>query len=320
MHDKRSVVIAPLAFLLALILISSGLRLLAAPPIAERVEIRRDTFGVPHILAHDVEAAGYGFGYAMAEDHAEWMGRRYLLARGEASRHFGATQLESDLAMQRLDNREAGRRAFRKETGKNFRRWLEGFAAGVNQYVATHRDKLPPWMPVVEPSDPLVFSRRGSGEGSLQPPALLLQKYGTSAPDDVTPAGEFGSNALALSGTRTTSGRPILLGNPHLDWNALYWEAHVTIPRRLNFYGSTLVGIPVLRAGFNDHLGYVQTNNAPDVGDIYELPLVPGHSDMFLHNGRQHRVNRREVTVDVRQTDGTIDTIRREYEETSWGP
>jgi acyl-homoserine-lactone acylase len=328
MRDQWSVVFAPLACLLGLILIGSGSKLLSAPPIAERVEIRRDTFGVPHILANDVEAAGYGFGYAMAEDHAASIGQRYLLARGEAARHLGDVRLgpnlpsvqESDLAMQRLDNRAAARKAFREETGTDFRRWLEGFAAGVNQYVTTHREKVPPWMPVVEPWDPLAMSRVASGRAALQPPSLLLQKYGTRASDAGMPVGESGSNALALAGTRTTSGRPILLGNPHLNWNLLYWEAHVTIPRRLNFYGSTLVGIPVLRAGFNDHLGYVQTDNAPDLQDIYALPLVPGQSEMFLHDGRTRRINRREVTVDVRRNDGTIETIRREYEETSFGP
>ena len=91
---------------------------------------------------------------------------------------------------------------------------------------------------------------------------------------------EPGSNALALSGTKTTSGRPILLGNPHLSWSSLYWEAHVTVRDRVNFYGSTLVGIPALRAGFNDRVGYVQTNNGPDLQDIYALPLAPGRRRM----------------------------------------
>jgi acyl-homoserine-lactone acylase len=53
---------------------------------------------------------------------------------------------------------------------------------------------------------------------------------------------------------------PLLLGNPHLRWAERYWEAHVRVPGRLDFYGSTLAGIPVLRAGFNADVAYVQTN------------------------------------------------------------
>ena len=298
---------------------------------AGRVEIRRDTFGVPHILAADEHAAGFGFGYAMAEDHAAEIGRRYLQARGEAARHFGAGYAGSDLAMRRFDNRGAARRALDDEIGRGFRRWLTGFAAGVNRYVATHRDAVPAFMPVIEPSDPLAYGRMFGILAAVRPPAELLEKYpsllltadaagraGHQA--DEAAADEVGSNALALAGTRTLSGRPVLLGNPHLSWSTLYWEAHVTIPGRINFYGSTLVGIPVLRAGFNDRLGYVQTNNAPDLEDIYSLPLVPGQPNLFVHDRRERRVDRRQVVVDVLEADGTMTSTQRDYEHTDLGP
>ena len=276
---------------------------------------------MPHILAEDEEAGGFGFGYAMAEDHAVELGRRYLQARGEAARHFGAGELESDFAMRRFDNRGAARRALDDDIGGRFRRWLDGFAAGVNAYAAGHRDTLPSWMPVVEPSDPLAYGRMFAVLAASRPPSRLLQKYGAAAPAlSVTPVDEAGSNAFALAGKKTTSGYPILLGNPHLGWSALYWEAHVTVPDRINFYGSTLVGMPVLRAGFNDRLGYVQTNNAPDLEDIYALPLVAGQPDTFMHRGREQSMERRVVAADVMQPDGSVVTEQREYEETSIGP
>jgi acyl-homoserine-lactone acylase len=290
------------------------------------VEIRRDTFGVPHILARDEENAGFGFGYAMAEDHAVELGRRYLQARGEAARHFGASEADTDFAMRRLDNRAAARLAYEENTGRRFRAWLRGFAAGINRYIAAHRDELPAWMPVVEPSDPLAYGRMFGILAALQTPRRLVEKYPPAIPSPPTPADAEqvdepdGSNALALAGTRTRSGRPILLGNPHLAWSSLYWEAHVTVPGRVNFFGSTLVGIPALRAGFNDRLGYVQTNNGPDLQDIYALPLVPGQPHAFLHNGRPHTIGRRRVVVELKQPDGSMTMEEREYEETPLGP
>jgi acyl-homoserine-lactone acylase len=317
-------------------LASAAMLLASSPPLhgqrwaADCAEIRRDTFGIPHIVAEHEEAAGFAFGYAMAEDHAIEIGRRYLQARGEAARHFGASDSDADFAMRRLDNRAAARRAFAEQTGRRFRRWLQGFAAGVNQYVAEHRETLPAWMPVVEPWDPLAYGRMFGILAALRAPSRLVEKYpAASSSNVVTTTGdatdervtdEPGSNAVALGGTRTTSGRPILLGNPHLGWASLYWEAHVTIPGRVNFYGSTLVGIPVLRAGFNDRLGYVQTNNGPDLEDIYALPLVPGRSDAFLHNGRAREIVRRRVAVEVKQPDGTLAVEQREYEDTRFGP
>jgi acyl-homoserine-lactone acylase len=320
---------AGVAAVAAVIVIASGPAVYGQR--AGRVEIRRDTFGVPHILAADEHAAGFGFGYAMAEDHAAEIGRRYLQARGEAARHLGAGYAESDLAMRRFDNRGAARRALAEETGGGFRRWLAGFAAGVNRYVATHRDAVPAFMPVIEPSDPLAYGRMFGILAAVRPPAELLEKYPSpvltvnaaaraSYPADEAARGEIGSNAFAIAGTKTLSGRPILLGNPHLSWSSLYWEAHVAIPGRINFYGSTLVGIPVLRAGFNDRLGYVQTNNAPDLDDIYSLPLVAGRPDLFLHDRRERRIARRQVAVDVLEADGTIATVQRDYEETDLGP
>ena len=222
--------------------------------------------------------------------------------------------------MRRFDNRAAARRALSNDVGRRFRRWLQGFAAGVNAYVADRRDSLPAWMPVVEPSDPLAYGRMFGALAASRPPGRLLQKYG-SAPILTSGAGdEAGSNAVALAGAKTTSGRPILLGNPHLGWASLYWEAHVNVPGRINFYGSTLVGIPVLRAGFNDRLGYVQTNNAPDLEDIYALPLSAERPGVFVHNGRERRIERRLVAAEVKQPDGSLSIEQREYEETPLGP
>ena len=257
-----------------------------AHPLSSRVTITRDTFGVPHIVARDEEAAAFAFGYAMAEDHAAELGRRYLAARGESARHFGPGSADSDFAMARLRNREAARDALRTVSG-DFRAWLRAFAAGVNAYVARHRDKVPAWMPVVEPSDPLAYGRMGAVTGALAPPRELLRKYpAPGAPAHVPPPGadeegETGSNAFALAGSKTTVGVPLLLGNPHLRWSELYWEAHVTVPGEIDFYGSTLVGIPVLRAGFNDRLAYVQTNNAPDQEDIHRFARDPASEADF---------------------------------------
>ena len=138
---RRRVVAA--ALVIAVVLVATGPPLYGARPLADRAEIRRDTFGVPHIVAEDEEAGGFAFGYAMAEDHAAEIGRRYLQARGEAARHFGPGEVDADLAIRRFDNRAAARRALADEIGRRFRRWLQGFAAGINAYVADHRESVP---------------------------------------------------------------------------------------------------------------------------------------------------------------------------------
>jgi acyl-homoserine-lactone acylase len=76
----------------------------------------------------------------------------------------------------------------------------------------------------------------------------------------------------------------------------------------------------VLRAGFNDRLGYVQTNNAPDLEDIYSLSLVPGRPDLFVHDGRERRIDRRKIFAEVLEADGTVGMVQRDYQETDLGP
>lgn len=285
--------------------------------LAQRVTIRRDAYGIPHILAGTEEAAAFGFGYAQAEDHAEEIGRRYLSGRGELARHFGEAGLVNDVAMAQFDNVEEARRGLDRITPL-YRRIISGYAAGVNRYVSQHRAELPAWMPLITAADVLATTRGNAAE-SLAGAALvrrLREKY-EGLPADPSDDDEWtdapGSNALAISGSRTTTGKPILLGNPHLQWSSLYWEAHVRVPGKIDFYGSTLPGVPVLRAGFNDRLAFVTTNNAPDLDDVFTLKLDPQKPDHYLFDGESLPLRRRDVTIPVHNSDGTMRSESRTF-------
>ena len=127
--------------------------------------------GIPHILADSEEAAALGFGFAQAEDHAAEIGRRYLAARGEAARHFGGAAIADDLAIAQFDNMAAARRAV-QTISPLYRRIISAYAAGVNRYVAAHRQELPSWMPEITAADVLACTRSSAAE-SLAGPALL---------------------------------------------------------------------------------------------------------------------------------------------------
>lgn len=305
----------------------------AAPsdfPLAGKVVIRRDTYGIPHILAQTEEAAAFGFGYAQAEDHCLTIARSLVAARGEEARYFG-TGKDSDFLL-RLYNVRAEAERDLGRVGRLYRRIVEAYAAGINRYVEKHRAQLPDWIPVFTGADVMAARRAGAVRSAFSQTAVraLERKYGAAAAAapvwsaipagaDPAPLEEGGSNAFALAGTRTESGRPILLGNPHLNWSSLYWEAQVTVPGKIDFFGSTLAGIPVLRAGFNRHLGWVTTNNAPDVSDIFALELDPGRPDHYIFNGRSRPLVKREISIDVRGPDGRLTQETRTYWESHLG-
>jgi acyl-homoserine-lactone acylase len=292
--------------------------------LARDVTIRRDTFGVPHILAATEEAAAYGFGYAQAEDHGAEIVRRMIAARGEQAKYFGESGLEDDFEMVQFDNIGEATRGL-DLVSPLYRRILSAYVAGVNTYLTENRRELPDWATAISAADVLANSRAGA-VNALAGPALrqqLRNKYSaspSSAPDNAWIDEAPGSNAFALAGSRTTAGKPILLGNPHLNWSSLYWEAHVRVPGRIDFYGSTLVGIPVLRAGFNDRLGFVTTNNAPDLDDVYALEIDPERPEHYRFDGRSMPLLRRQVTVKVRSADGTLREETRTFWNTALGP
>src|SRR5262245_59482860 len=127
--------------------------------LASQVTIRRDTFGVPHILADTEEAAAFGQGYAVAEDHILELARLFLKARSEEAAWFGERFAEPDLSTKELSMHEGA------ETGyRTLPPWVQmilaGYAAGYNRYVDQHRLGLPDWVQPCTGIDVLAHARR----------------------------------------------------------------------------------------------------------------------------------------------------------------
>jgi acyl-homoserine lactone acylase PvdQ len=126
---------------------------------AALVLIRRDTYGVPHILAKTEEAAAFGLGYAQAEDHFVVIARRLVAARGEMAKYLGQG-VESDFLMKRFDNLEVCRTNFR-QMDPLLQKIFNAYAAGLNHYVAKHRHNYG-WIPVFDGIDVLANGRAGA--------------------------------------------------------------------------------------------------------------------------------------------------------------
>ena len=68
-----------------------------AADLAGQVTIRRTEYGVPHVLAQNERALGFGLAYAQAEDHMESIMELILKARGEFALHFGAGRNDANV-------------------------------------------------------------------------------------------------------------------------------------------------------------------------------------------------------------------------------
>lgn len=284
-------------------------------PLEQRVEIRRTTYGVPHILADDLAAAFFGLAYCHLEDYGERVVTGLVRARGEMGRYFGPDSLDSDFR-----HRQTYARAV--ETyhllDPDMREVFEGYAAGVNHYVRLHpeefSERIPPaftghdvsarWIGEVRWGNVRRFLRR------------LEQERDTTSVTDA----EEGSNAWAFAPSRTRSRNAILLRNPHLSWDAGYYEAHITVPGVINFYGDLRVGHPLLLiGGFNDNLGWATTNNSPDLEEIYALDVDPERPDHYLFDGASVPLTRVTVTAEFKNGPG-LGRETREFWGSPLGP
>ena len=299
-----------------------------APELARRVEIRRTAFGVPHIKAEDVRAAAYALAYVQLEDHGSRVAVGLVRARGEMGKWFGRDSMESDFTAKHDYELAVKQYAHIDQPTRDV---YEGFAAGVNRYVALHPEEFPAgFAPRFTGYD--VAARDVNSATPAQARRFLarfkLPSQGApGSPGPVTPASEGGddfieegSNAWAFAPSRTKSKRAILLRNPHLAWTAGYYEAHVTVPGVLDFYGDFRIGGPFgVIGGFNRDLGWATTNNAPDLDEIYAVDVDPSEPDHFLFNGTSLPVEREMVTVAFRNGPG-ISTETREVWRTPLGP
>ena len=280
----------------------------AADLLAGQVEVIRTTHGVPHIDADSFSALGYALGYLQVEDYGDRVPIGLLRARGELALHEGRGALDSDFA-----SRPYYRRAVEvyAELQQDTRDVYEGFAAGVNRYVERHPDEFAGWVTapftgydvaalyVYRPSPGQI--RRWINLLTGLPVAPLLDVEMGDGADSV----EEGSSAWALAPSRTASGAAILLRNPHLSWDAGYWEAHAVVPGRLDFYGDFRIGAPLgIVGGFNPFLGFATTNNDVDSAQVYALEVDPGSLDHYLLDGVSVPLGRELVTLRFRNGDG----------------
>jgi len=283
----------------------------AQSPHPERVEIRRTAYGVPHILARDFGALGYGLAWVQLEDFGFRVVANLIRGRGELARYYGRDSIESD-AHFRQTHQFAVEGFHRLD--RDTRDLLAGWAAAVNRYVELHAGAFPDWTPrdftahdaaalwVDETIEPKVGAFRRSREAGR----------------------DVGSNAWAFAPSRTTSGRAILLRNPHLSWEQgwdnRYYEAHITVPGAVNFYGDFRIGFPMyFNGGFNESLGWATTNNDADLEEIYALDVDPNHADHYLFDGASVPLERIELALEWKNGAG-ISTETREIWRTPLGP
>jgi len=321
-----------------------------SPELWRQVEIIRTAHGVPHIRAENLRAAGYALAWLQSEDYGPRTAMNVMEARGELALLNGSRDnIESDfLAQPGLKRAIETYQLLDQET----RDVYDGFAAGLNRYIELHPAEFPPHMPddfsgydvaaidaggpsfgkaraflaKINPSPtptPTPLARPTNDEEVAQIVNLRPTQTRTqisNLPSSTQVNSDDGSNAWAFAPGRTKSGKAILLRNPHLAWTAGYYEAHLSVPGILDFYGDFRIGGPfIVIGGFNRNLGWSTTNNSQDLSEVYALDVDPKTIDHYLFDGASLPLARELRTVTFRNGQG-LSTETREFWSTPLGP
>ena len=119
-------------------LVDPGATWVAAGP-RERIEVVRDTFGVPHVFGASDHDVFFGLGFAHAQDRLWQMTVMRRTAQGRLSEVFGERTLGVDDLMRRLDLYGLAAASLEVQDDET-RAMLDAYARGVNAWLAQVND------------------------------------------------------------------------------------------------------------------------------------------------------------------------------------
>ena len=257
-----------------------------AAPLSAAATVSFDNLGVPHIRAANQEDALFLQGYVTAQDRLWQMDGLRRFAAGDLAEILGQAGLESDRDARRLRIRRIAEAGYATLPAAD-RAAFAAYARGVNHFIAQHLGRLP-----------LEFTLLGyqprpwSVVDSMMVCLHMFRTLTTSWRDDILkrnmlaagdrkkvdflfPLGaglgpQPGSNAWALAGSRTASGKPLLSNDMHLEYGlpSVWYMMHMEAPG-LDVSGVSLPGAPGVIVGHNQRIAWGITNLEFDAQDLY---------------------------------------------------
>ncbi len=170
------------------------------------------------------------------------------------------------------------------------------------------------------PEDPIVSKPGGWKFASILSDTLPMAlpeeliKLTNKLPD---PDPNTGSNNWAVSGAKTSTGSPMLCGDPHLNLNlpSIWYGIQLNAPG-INCMGASLPGTPAVIIGFNDSIAWSLTNAQRDLVDWFRITYQDDSKEKYLMDGKWMNTKKVVEAFHVRDQQIFYDTVIY----THWGP
>ncbi len=276
-----------------------------------KIEIVRDSFGVPHIFAKTDAEVAYGLAWAEAEDDFASMQEVILPAKNLMASVQGKKGAAGDYAFALFRCREITEEKWNTLTPA-FLKLIDGYVQGLNAYAQKHPEEIlhKKIFPVTQKEyiSSAVFALT-IFNGADQALFRIFNNKEWLAPE----VDKKGSNSAAINANKTTTGESFLLINAHQPNTGpqAFYEAHLCSEEGLNIIGGLLAGGPCILHGVNENLGWAHTVNYCDRLDEFQLEMNPDNPLQYKFDGQW--INLEVKTIKLKIKGIPINVKRKVY-------
>lgn len=318
--------------------------------LSEKVEVIRDSWGVPHIYAQNLPDLFFAQGYVTAQDRLIQMELIRRVGSGSLAEIMGEGALNSDIHYRTIGMKRVAEREAKKfmESNEEHKELVLAYYEGINQYISDNADKLviklvlqyiPREFTVTDGLLTLLIVASGlcvNWENELLR-MDLIEKLGDYRTIDlerlnlpqtgVTAAGlkffrpnelASGSNNWVVSGEKSVTGSPLLANDPHLPLSlpSFWYQIHLSAPG-FNVVGVSIAGTPGIVLGHNDYIAWGVTNSFADVQDLFIEKINPENPSQYLFKGKWKEMEIITEEINVR---GRDEPLKKQIGWTHHGP
>ncbi|MFD8059889.1 GNAT family N-acetyltransferase [Streptomyces cyaneofuscatus] len=253
---------------------------------ADGFEVFRDDWGIPHLKAGGALALARAQGHNAALDRAWQLETERHRVLGTTAAYLGAEAVDWDRFARRARLADTARRCYDRLAPETAA-WVSAYVDGVNAVLADGAARAPefaaagltpgrwePWTPLgVWLSTHILFAgfptKLWREEVSRRLGADRATLFATDGP------GTSGSNGWLLTGARTTTGAPVIAGDPHrfIEDPGVYQQIRLACPE-FDVVGLAVPGVPgIAHFGHAGGVAWAITNAMADYQDLYREQL-----------------------------------------------
>ena len=288
-----------------------------------RIEIIRDSYGVPHIFAPTDAEAAYAMAWVQAEDDPETLLKMLAISNGEYGRVVGKDGAVLDFMMKFLAIPDSVDKHYVRDHSPAYQNVMESYCAGVNAYFETHSKQVPRRYRRYFPLTPKALVAGYVFTGVLLnsfPYALQFALQGRA--DEYLPGYYvLGSNAIAVNNTKTGGEGTFLDVNSHQPTEGVFswYEVHMNTEEGINMMGGVFPGGINIFHGVSPNLGWAATLNYTDLYDYHRLRMHPKKKHHYRYDGEWLKMKKRKIKLPVKIAFLTL-PVRRTVYDTKLGP